>query len=223
MNEIEKYIQEHEIAIISVGSSGGMEPKIHTDSHILTTRIRAVLLSYRYGIKRVSGRGNEEISHDQVIDDEDCFIVVNLPRKDGTVDEDFKERIFNLSERMGRDTFSYSPKDSTKGYAIGTSKASWPDYGKSVELNDFIRDITTLVKSDRNDGCSLTPLGSLDTLYNYNNLSRRLIMEDAHLFFHPQMADMEWYLSNGYSKAEDMFRRIESMSDNTHKREKEEN
>ena len=64
MNEIEKYIQEHEIAIISVGSSGGMEPKIHTDSHILTTQIRAVLLSYRYGIKRVSGRGNEEISHD---------------------------------------------------------------------------------------------------------------------------------------------------------------
>lgn len=170
-------------------------------------QLQATLLNYGYGVTKVRGRWHEELSNPNS-DDEESFFVVNLPRKDGTVDKNFKQHIFELSEKTGQDAFTYSPKGSTKGYAIGTNNASWPGYGKSVELGNFTKNITaqamTLVG---NNGFSFlntdteytnsqpnsflqrkqqrknnSPVGVLETMESYNVIARRLITEEAREF-----------------------------------------
>jgi len=170
-------------------------------------QLQAALLSYGYGVTKVRGKWQEELSNPNS-DDEESFFVVNLPRRDGTVDENFKQHIFELSEKSNQDAFTYSPKGSTKGYAIGTNNASWPGYGKCVELGNFTKNITaqamTLVgnkgfsfinadteytnsqpnsfqlrKQQRKNN---SPIGVLETIESYNVITRRLITEEAKRF-----------------------------------------
>ena len=178
-----------------------------TEKKYYNKKLQAALLSYGYGVTKVRGRWHEDMSNSSDTDDEESFFVVNLPRKDGSIDEHFKERIFELSEKTNQDAFTYSPMGTTKGYAIGTNNSSWPGYGQSVELGDFMKNITaqamTLVGNKGfsfvNDDSAYTdsqpnsfqlrkrqrtnsPAGVLETIESYNILSRRLITEDAMKF-----------------------------------------
>lgn len=178
-----------------------------TEKKYYNKKLQAALLSYGYGVTKVRGRWHENMSKPTDTDDEESFFVVNLPRKDGSIDEHFKERIFELSEKTNQDAFTYSPKGTMKGFAIGTNNSSWPGYGQSVELGDFMKNITaqamTLVGNKGfsfvNDGDAYTdsqpnsfqlrkqqrtqsPAGVLETIDSYNIISRRLITEEAAQF-----------------------------------------
>ena len=182
------------------------EPFSTTEKKYYNRRLKAALLSYGYGVTKVRGRWHEDLSDNTNTDDEESFFVVNLPRKDGTLDENFKQHIFDLSEKTNQDAFTYSPKGSTKGYAIGTNQASWPGYGNTVELGNFMKNITaqamTLVGnrgfsfikdndytenqpnsfSLRKQQRTNSPVGILETIYSYNIVSRKLITEEANGF-----------------------------------------
>lgn len=183
------------------------EPFTTTEKKFYNKQLQAALLSYGYGVTKVRGRWHEELSDTSNTDDEESFFVVNLPHKDGSIDEKFKQHIFELSEKANQDAFTYSPKGSMKGYAIGTNKASWPGYGKTVELGDFTKNITaqamTLVGNKGfsfiKDGDNYTesqpnsfklrkqqrtnsPFGVLETIRSYNIVARKLIMEEAKQF-----------------------------------------
>ena len=234
LNRIEKYIQNNEIAIITAWRNQlvNTTDKTDTPTHIISKRgkrsekfdtkipfkkgesfttaekkyfnrqLQAALLSYGYGVTKVRGRWQEELSDNLNTDDEESFFVVNLNN-----DRNFKQRIFELSEKANQDAFTYSPKGSMKGYAIGTNKSSWPGYGKTVELGDFKKNITaqamtlvgnkgfSFVKDDdeytdsqpnsfnlRKQQRTDSPFGVLETIRSYNIVSRKLIKEEAKQF-----------------------------------------
>lgn len=179
-----------------------------TDKKYYNKQLQAALLHYGYGVTKVRGRWHEELSSDNnQTEDEESFFVVNLPRKDGNVDKNFYQHIFELSEKAKQDAFTYSPMGTTKGYVIGTNNSSWPGYGKIVELGNFMKNITaqamTLVGNKgfsfiddggeyienqpntfqlRKQKRMQSPVGVLETIESYNIISRRLIMEEAARF-----------------------------------------
>ena len=72
-------------------------------------QLQATLLNYGYGVTKVRGRWHEELSNPNS-DGEESFFVVNLPRKDGTVDKNFKQHIFELSEKRDKMLLLIVPK-----------------------------------------------------------------------------------------------------------------
>lgn len=174
MDLVDRYLIEHEFAIISSAKKGST---IELDK-----TLRAVLLYRGFGVCRLNG----------VLFEQECNsldlanggnLVINLARLGGTIDNDFKGFICALSEKMNQHAFVYSTNNSTKGYIIGTTLSSWLGGGQIVEIVDFINIITARCLSFPEDHNLIqSHIVAIDTLYSYNILSRQLIANEACCF-----------------------------------------
>lgn len=148
LTRIEKWISEHDIAIVSamrdtlrdvtentyipdnmqIGDSFTVKENLRRNS-----QLKAYLLKHGYWVTGVSGNYIEHFGLDNAVEvAEKSFFVVN-PKDD----PEFYDKIFTASEYFNQDCFLYKAKNDDTAYLVGTNEFDFPGYDLKVKSGTF--------------------------------------------------------------------------------------